>query len=63
MAETFPRSRLQVDRLYYCIPTQQWFSTPDGIGVYCYDSREHGLDETGFGEESVSFITVPLADW
>lgn len=63
MAETFPRSRLKVDRLYYCIPTEQWFSTPDGIGVYCYESRAEGLEETGFGEEAVSFITAPLSDW
>lgn len=63
MAETFPRSRLDVDRLYYCIPTEQWLSTPDGVGVYFYDSRVHGLDETGFDERAISFITVPLSDW
>lgn len=63
MTETFPRSRLDIDRLYYCIPTRQWFSTPDGVGCYFYDSREHGLEDGGFDERAIGFINQPLSDW
>lgn len=63
MAGTFSRSLLDIDRLYYCIPTEQWFSTPDRVGVYVYDSREHALDETGFDERAIAFINQPLADY
>lgn len=63
MAETFPRSQLDVDRLYFCIPTMQWFSTPDGVGVRYYESREHGLEDSGADERYIGFINQPLADW
>lgn len=62
MAETFSRSLLEVDRLYYSIPDEQWFSTPDGVGVHFYGSRAEALEETGFDEKLTRFINQPLSD-
>ena len=63
MSDTFSRSLLEPDRLYYCIPTGQWFSTPDGVGCFFYDSREQGLEQTGADEQHIRFINQPLADY
>lgn len=63
MGETFSRSQLDVDRLYYCIPTKQWFFTPDGVGCIFYGSRAEALEDTGFDERAIGFINQPLSGY
>lgn len=55
MAHKISRNNLEVERLYYCQPTGQYFFTPDGIGCIWYDTREEALADTdAFGLPVIS---------
>lgn len=63
MGDEFSRSLLEVDRLYYCEPADAYFNTPDGVGVYWYESRAEALDEVGTFDKPIITINQPLSDW
>jgi hypothetical protein len=63
MAHKMSRDNLEVERLYYCQPTQQYFFTPDGIGCIWYDSRADAMFDTNeaFGQPIIS-INMEVED-
>lgn len=47
-------SQLQVNRLYHTTdPHEQWFYTPDGVGVIWYDSKTEALEQTGAFDQPI----------
>lgn len=63
MAQELPRAALQIERLYYCEPADAYFNTPDGVGVYWYESLAEALDEVGTFDKPIIRINQPLADY
>lgn len=63
MAKEFPRSLLEIDRLYYCGPNDSYFHTPDGVGVYWYDDKAEAMDQTGAFGRPIIIMNQPLPDW
>lgn len=60
MPERYPRSALQVDRLYYCAPSEDYFYTPDGIGLIWFESKAQALREVGqFGKPIITIHQYP----
>jgi hypothetical protein len=48
MSEDFyPRRALRVDRIYFSVHDQQYFFTPDGVGVIWFDTYLEAHNETG----------------
>lgn len=48
MSEDFyPRRALRVDTIYFSVPDQQYFFTPDGVGVIYYDTYLEIYQDTG----------------
>lgn len=56
------RDSLEVERLYYCEPTGQYFFTPDGIGCIWYDTLEEALADTGAFGQTIIQINQELED-
>lgn len=61
-ADPFPRTELQVERLYHLTPTDQWFYTPDGAGLVWFDDRAQALDQTGAFDAPVIQVDRTPAD-
>lgn len=60
MSERYPRSALQVNRLYYCTVSEDYFTTPDGIGLHWYESKAQALREVGnFGKPIITIHQYP----
>lgn len=60
MADRYPRNRLQVERLYYCAPSEDYFYTPDGIGLIWFESKAQALREVGnFGKPIMTIHQYP----
>lgn len=60
MPERYPRSALQVDRLYYCSVSEDYFYTPDGIGLIWFESKAQALREVGnFGKPIITIHQYP----
>lgn len=41
------RSELELDTIYYVIDAGQYVVTPDGVGVYVYETLEEAEDQHG----------------
>jgi hypothetical protein len=55
----YPRSHLQVDRLYHESPTGRFFHTPDGMGCIWYDTYKEAMDQTGaFGRPVITIMSA-----
>ena len=59
----FSRSHLEVERLYYCQPTGQYFFTPDGIGCIWYETREEALADTDAFGQPIITLCQELSDF
>lgn len=46
MSDPYPRSSLEVNRLYHEVPTGMYFHTPDGVGVCWYESFAEAMAQT-----------------
>lgn len=63
MAKEFPRSQLQVNRLYHTsVPHQHWLYTPDGVGVIWFDSEAEALEQTGAFGQPILQLNEALSD-
>lgn len=61
-AAPLPRTELQVERLYHLTPTDQWFYTPDGVGIVWFDERAQALNQTGAFDAPVIQVDRAPAD-
>lgn len=60
MPERYPRSALQMNRLYYCAPSEDYFFTPDGVGLVWFESKAQALREVGqFGKPIITIHQYP----
>lgn len=59
---TYPRERLEVLRLYWEVPTDKYFYTPDGVGVIWFDDFMEALSETDAFGHGIMAIHRKLAD-
>lgn len=60
MPERYPRENLQPFRLYYCAPSEDYFYTPDGVGLIWFESRAQALDQVGtFGKPIITIHQYP----
>lgn len=60
MPERYPRSALHINRLYYCAPSEDYFYTPDGIGLIWFESKAQALDQVGtFGRSIITIHQYP----
>lgn len=60
--DRYPRSALEVDRLYHEVPTDMYFHTPDGIGCIWYETFAEAMEQTGAFDNGVIAIHRRLAD-
>lgn len=61
MSDTYPRRALKVDTIYYNVPAEQYFFTPDGVGVIWFDTYLEAYQQTGI-HGSVVHIHQELED-
>jgi hypothetical protein len=60
MDDRYPRSALQVDRLYLFAPAEYYFYTPDGVGLIWFESKAQALREVGnFGKPIITIHQYP----
>jgi hypothetical protein len=62
MSATYPRGHLQVNRLYWEVPTDTYFHTPDGIGCIWYESFAEAMEQTGAFDTGIIALHQRLAD-
>lgn len=54
--ETLYRDELVVDQVYGFLGDDTHFVSPDGVGVYYYDTLEELRDDYGFPSTSVIYV-------
>lgn len=60
MGDRYPRKNLSVNRLYYCSVSEDYFWTPDGIGLIWFESKAQALREVGqFGKPIITIHQYP----
>lgn len=56
----YPRSQLLPLRLYFCAPSEDYFYTPDGIGLVWFESKAQAIREVGqFGKPILTLHEHP----
>ena len=60
MPDRYPRKNLSVNRLYYCSVSEDYFWTPDGVGLIWFESKAQALREVGqFGKPIITIHQYP----
>lgn len=60
MSDGYPRSNLIPFRLYFCAPSEDYFYTPDGIGLIWFESKAQAIREVGqFGKPIITLHEYP----
>lgn len=60
MPERYPRKNIQPLRLYYCSVSEDYFYSPDGVGLIWFESKAQALREVGqFGKPIITIHQYP----
>lgn len=60
MADLYPRKNIQPLRLYYCSVSEDYFYSPDGVGLIWYESKAQAMREVGnFGKPIITIHQYP----
>jgi hypothetical protein len=60
MPERYPRSAIIPFRLYYCSVSEDYFYSPDGIGLVWFESKDQAMREVGtFGKPIITIHQYP----
>jgi hypothetical protein len=60
MPERYPRSAIVPLRLYYCSVSEDYFYSPDGVGLIWFESKAQALREVGnFGKPIITIHQYP----
>jgi len=60
MPERYPRSAIIPLRLYYCAVSEDYFYSPDGVGLVWFESKAQALREVGqFGKPIITIHQYP----
>jgi hypothetical protein len=60
MPDLYPRKNIQPLRLYYCSVSEDYFYSPDGVGLIWFESKDQALREVGqFGKPIITIHQYP----